>query len=345
MDAIPPDSRPAQPGQFCVDSGNPGRWWWITQPDQSMLHPPEPAQPSRPMQRLGLQLPSPSRAGDLPGIGEGQEPGSIMAAHDARLRDNFPGRCLRARQRLLVRMEHAHFLAIHARTTLSTEALATAANLSPSRFLHVFNDVYGCSPLGLRQRHSILRAMRLLAAEPGIDIAIVGRHCGFQSPEHFSRIFAKHAGCPPSAYRSRQSPAPSWRMPSARGACHRFAMVGMLGAVTGLAACTHAPSRLDGAFWWDGQRFVPGARDVARGRFTPPSPSPSEIVDLHGSYALPIQGPVCDSTHSAAWLSPANLLQAGQRADFVLYRSEADARSGRAPLMTLCGGRANSGSR
>ena len=80
--------------------------------------------------------------------------------------------------------------------------LAAVAGLSPVYFARQFKRATGLPPHQYLLRRRLERAKRLLSAsdEPISTIAI---DCGFSHQEHLTRLFRRHCGTTPAAYRSR----------------------------------------------------------------------------------------------------------------------------------------------
>lgn len=81
---------------------------------------------------------------------------------------------------------------------------AEACHLSESRFTHLFHEVMGASPLAYRTAARIRRAQELLTDTP-LPVSAVGEAVGIKSPYYFSRIFKRHTGMSPNAYRKEKT--------------------------------------------------------------------------------------------------------------------------------------------
>lgn len=117
--------------------------------------------------------------------------------------------CLQARLRWV---EHRHPPAVDQtvaaiRRTLmddiSVPALARSVGLSPSRLSALCRKHLGCAPLQYQQRLRMELACSLLR-DPYLRIAEVGRRCGYADPAYFDRVFRRHHGCAPGAWRAQQ---------------------------------------------------------------------------------------------------------------------------------------------
>ncbi len=90
----------------------------------------------------------------------------------------------------------------HAGDPVRIQELARISGLSPSRLSHLFRDQVGVTPMQWLENHRIERARELLLMS-GRPIAEVGAEAGMPNPVWFSRLFRRHAGMSPSAFRRR----------------------------------------------------------------------------------------------------------------------------------------------
>lgn len=97
---------------------------------------------------------------------------------------------------LLGRIEQAALARLDGNLSLSQAAKLVGR--SPSTVSHLFKSRLGVS---FKQRLLQLKldaAERLLKESPAVTVAEVAAACGFSSPFHFSRLFKKRRGVPPS---------------------------------------------------------------------------------------------------------------------------------------------------
>lgn len=80
--------------------------------------------------------------------------------------------------------------------------LAGAAGLSPVYFARQFKRATGLPPHQYLMRRRIDRAKRLLATSDQ-PIAAIAVDCGFCHQEHLTRLFRRHCGITPAAYRGK----------------------------------------------------------------------------------------------------------------------------------------------
>ncbi|MBK4987686.1 helix-turn-helix domain-containing protein [Pseudomonas sp. S37] len=85
---------------------------------------------------------------------------------------------------------------------LTLETLASQANMSTRNLRRVFQRQTESSPSEFIERARLERARRLLADE---DVALkrIAAQCGFGSEEHMRRVFQRHLGVTPKAYRDQ----------------------------------------------------------------------------------------------------------------------------------------------
>lgn len=91
-------------------------------------------------------------------------------------------------------------LRAHLDRPLAISELAEALFISPGYLRQLFQRAYGHGPMHHLLDLRIEQAKQLLAAG-NLPVAEVARHCGFASAFHFSRVFSRLAGQPPSRWR------------------------------------------------------------------------------------------------------------------------------------------------
>ena len=82
---------------------------------------------------------------------------------------------------------------------LTLDRLAAVAALSPYHFARSFKASTGLTPHEFVTCRRMDRARRLLRSEP---VEAVAGAVGFSNLSHFRRVFRRHTGLPPSAYRN-----------------------------------------------------------------------------------------------------------------------------------------------
>ncbi|MFN3375787.1 MAG: helix-turn-helix domain-containing protein [Burkholderiaceae bacterium] len=106
------------------------------------------------------------------------------------------------------------FLEKHLEQPYALDAVAQAAAVSPRTLLRHFREGLGHSPLD--HLHALRCARARVLLEITLDgIPSIAQACGYQDPAAFRRIFQRHTGLTPQAYRQRQSlraPRQRWRV-------------------------------------------------------------------------------------------------------------------------------------
>lgn len=82
------------------------------------------------------------------------------------------------------------------------EELAASVNLSTSRYIHLFTQIYHISPLKFLNNIRMNMAQEFLGVH-SLSISEVSRMCGFRNQQYFCRSFRKFTGVTPSQYRSQ----------------------------------------------------------------------------------------------------------------------------------------------
>jgi AraC family transcriptional regulator of arabinose operon len=92
------------------------------------------------------------------------------------------------------------FMREHAQETLSNRQLAERVRMHPSSFTRWFKRQLGTTPHAWLTARKLERACSLLRYTP-LSIEQVSEQLGFCDRFHFSRVFRRHRGCSPSAFR------------------------------------------------------------------------------------------------------------------------------------------------
>lgn len=88
------------------------------------------------------------------------------------------------------------------------EDLAAACHMSRATFARLFARLCGMAPAEMLTRLRMARAARTLA-QGERAVGLVALEVGYQSEAAFNRMFKRHFGVGPGAYRRRQAPAPA----------------------------------------------------------------------------------------------------------------------------------------
>lgn len=94
------------------------------------------------------------------------------------------------------------FIQEHIEEDITLNELAQNVGLSPSHFCNLFHKTSGKTPHQFVLHCRIQHAKALLAKQSNsiLDVALAS---GFRTHQHFSRIFRRHVGIPPSTYRGQ----------------------------------------------------------------------------------------------------------------------------------------------
>ncbi len=93
-------------------------------------------------------------------------------------------------------------LRAHLDRPLGAGELADALFISPGYLRQIFRQAYGHGPMHRILELRLQRA-KLLLEDGSMPVGEVARRCGFASPFHFSRVFSRLVGVPPSTWRGR----------------------------------------------------------------------------------------------------------------------------------------------
>jgi AraC-like DNA-binding protein len=106
--------------------------------------------------------------------------------------------------------EAISWLKQHYAESVSVEAIARVAHMSPSGLHHHFKVVTGMSPLQFQKRLRLQESRRLMLHE-GLDAANASFRVGYESPTQFSREYSRQFGDPPFRDISRlRDLQPAW---------------------------------------------------------------------------------------------------------------------------------------
>jgi AraC family transcriptional activator of mtrCDE len=83
--------------------------------------------------------------------------------------------------------------------------LASTCNLSRATFSRVFQKVAGATPAQILTQTRMARAA-LLLRQARLAVGHIAEQVGYQSEAAFNRIFKRHFGLGPGAYRRREHP-------------------------------------------------------------------------------------------------------------------------------------------
>lgn len=96
------------------------------------------------------------------------------------------------------------FVRAHMEETITVDALAREAGMSPSHFARVFKETMGSTPMQYVQAYRIEQAREMLR-DATRSIAEIAAACGFADQAHFSRSFKQISGETPRAFRATRT--------------------------------------------------------------------------------------------------------------------------------------------
>lgn len=97
------------------------------------------------------------------------------------------------------------FIEQNLNTSISLEALASVACMSPSHFGRRFKKSHGLAPSQYIIRRRIARAVFLLE-KTELSVTDIGLEVGYQELSNFSKAFRKVMGTTPTQYRNKNRP-------------------------------------------------------------------------------------------------------------------------------------------
>ncbi len=83
---------------------------------------------------------------------------------------------------------------------ITLEAMAGEAGISPSHFSRLFKETLGKSPMQFVTGYRVEQSLKQLA-DPSLSLSDIAFACGFSDQAHFNRVFRRHQGETPGAYR------------------------------------------------------------------------------------------------------------------------------------------------
>ena len=101
-----------------------------------------------------------------------------------------------------VRMEKMlEFIQAHYPESITTAAIANAANLSERECLRCFQRVMRESPIQYLLKYRLMQSAGKLRSQPDASIAEISAQCGFDYPSYYSSQFRRFYLCSPREYR------------------------------------------------------------------------------------------------------------------------------------------------
>ena len=99
-------------------------------------------------------------------------------------------------------MQAADRLSQHFEWSIDVDSLAHQAELSPSRFAHLFKQQIGTAPMAYREQQRMKQARAYLIANE-LSIQDIAEALGYESPFHFSKRFKHHHQLSPKFFRQQ----------------------------------------------------------------------------------------------------------------------------------------------
>jgi YesN/AraC family two-component response regulator len=118
----------------------------------------------------------------------------------AALREALAGAEKRSRSTSLIVRQAIAYIQHNYACDLSRQQLAAALGVSKNYLTHIFRQELGISPWEYLNRYRIKQAKALLRGTAD-SITSIAAQVGFDDASYFGRVFRKHAGCSPHAYR------------------------------------------------------------------------------------------------------------------------------------------------
>ena len=127
----------------------------------------------------------------------------VMISHDhLRLAENVPAKRATTRRLLLGRLQRAkEMIEDFQGRPLALDELAQATSLSKFHLLRLFKATFNVLPLEYADRCRVNRGKALLRHTP-LSIGQVAELLGYESQSAFARMFRRHNGVTPRAFRS-----------------------------------------------------------------------------------------------------------------------------------------------
>lgn len=92
------------------------------------------------------------------------------------------------------------FVAENLSTTITLEGMAACVRLSPSHFGRAFKATLGETPHAYVLRRRVERAKELMK-DSSLSLAEIALDCGLADQSHLNRVFRRHSGTSPHAWR------------------------------------------------------------------------------------------------------------------------------------------------
>ncbi len=94
-----------------------------------------------------------------------------------------------------------HYLETHYMEDVSLPVLAEIFHLTPEYLCSVFKEAAGDTIIRYLTKIRIHHARILLVENPDLTLQDIASRCGFHSPSYFGKVFRRHVGMTPQAFR------------------------------------------------------------------------------------------------------------------------------------------------
>lgn len=91
----------------------------------------------------------------------------------------------------------------HSYEQITLDDLASYCNVSKQQLIRYFKFAFGTTPINYITEYKLYRAKEFLFYQPSLSIKEIAEELGFHNQYYFTRVFSKHTGETPSAYRYR----------------------------------------------------------------------------------------------------------------------------------------------
>ena len=91
----------------------------------------------------------------------------------------------------------------HSYEQITLDDLASYCNVSKQQLIRYFKSAFGTTPINYITEYKLYRAKEYLFYQPSLSIKEIAEELGFHNQYYFTRVFSKHTGETPSAYRYR----------------------------------------------------------------------------------------------------------------------------------------------
>lgn len=95
------------------------------------------------------------------------------------------------------------------REVTSMNRIAKESGYSRSRFFSEYSRVFGETPMATLWHLRLSVAAQRLDSDPAVAVGDIAQQCAFKSQSHFTQMFVRHFGMPPTQWRKRHLKPPT----------------------------------------------------------------------------------------------------------------------------------------